>query len=91
MVVILIVMVYYVGKASTNFVNWGFFILNVLVFSLIARSDHTIKKMRPVVCMAKVLIIYSSIIITADILFISIVGQDAKLDASEADSLDRKL
>jgi len=41
--------------------------------------------------MAKVLIIYSSIIITADILFISIVGQDAKLDASEADSLDRKL
>ena len=89
MVIIIIVMVYYVGKAQTNFINWGFFILNVLVFSMIARSDHTIKKMRPVVCMAKVLIIYSSIIMFADILFISIVGQNPKLDASQADSPDR--
>jgi len=40
--------------------------------------------------MARVLIIYSAIIIMVDIIFIAFIGQSEKVDKTEVDSLDRR-
>lgn len=80
MLVIIIVMIYYVGKAETNLISWIFFILNCLLFAFMLRSDYTIPKMKPIVTVAKVLTIYSVVILFSDILFMSIVGENPKLN-----------
>ena len=84
----MIVCIYFVGKASTNLINWFFFVLNVVCFAIIVKSDGKPATLKHAMNVAKVLKNYSVFILVFEIIFICFIGAEA--DTSRSDSLDQK-
>ena len=87
--VAMITMFYFIGKAQTNIINWGFFVLNILNFAFIAKGDNKPSTNRHSMNIAITIKIYSAFMLIFETLFISFVGEMEK--TGDPKSLDQRL
>jgi hypothetical protein len=81
-------MFYMIGQAETNFINWGFFVLNIINFAFIAKADNKAATNRHSRDIANVIKIYSAFFLLLELFFIIFVGAVEKVD--QPNSTDQK-
>ena len=84
--IVLVISLFFIGKAQTNLINWVFFSLNIIMFGFIAKTDNKVGTNRWSLFFAKVLSSFSAFVLLADILFIIIFGEVEK--AQQPNSYD---
>ena len=86
-VAVLGVLLYFIGKADTNLINWIFFSLNVINFAIMAKNDNKPSTNKKSLFFARMIKVYSGLILLFDIGFILVLGEE---ESVEADSWDQK-
>jgi hypothetical protein len=76
--IVLVISLFFIGKAQTNLINWVFFSLNIIMFGFIAKADNKVGTNRWSLFFAKVLSTFSAFVLLSDILFIIIFGEVEK-------------
>ena len=69
------VLIYFIGQAQVNLISWIFFILNMMMLSLIAKGDDKESTNRYTKQVCTVIKVYSTLILVSDILFICFIGE----------------
>jgi hypothetical protein len=82
----MVTMFYFIGKAQTNLINWGFFVLNILNFAFIAKGDNKDSTNRHSKYISILIKVYSALFLIFETMFIVFVGEKEK--TNEPDSLD---
>lgn len=77
-IVVVACMFYFIRQAQSNLINWIFFVLNMLMFSFIAKGDDKDSTNKHSRNIAYVIKFYSMIILMIDIAFICLVGNIEK-------------
>ena len=70
-----IVCIYFVGKATTCFINWIFFVLNIVCFAIILKSDGKPATLKNSMNEASDIKTYSAVILVFEICFICFIGE----------------
>jgi hypothetical protein len=70
----MISMIVMLGNSQTNLINWIFFVLNIISFAFIAKSDDKDSTNNHSYKISVVIKYYSAIILITYILFISFIG-----------------
>lgn len=84
----MVAMFYFIGRAQTNLINWGFFVLNILNFAFIAKGDNKESTLRWSMLISILIKVYSAFFLIFETFFISFVGEKEK--PLEPNSLDQK-
>ena len=84
MIVALVLMIFFVGKAQTNLINWIFWTLNVLNFAFLAVADNATSTNKASLYVAKTIKVFSAYMLLFDILFMSFIGEEEQPDRPES-------
>ena len=84
MVVALVLMIFFVGKAQTNLINWIFWTLNVLNFAFLAVADNATSTNKASLRVARAIKVFSAYMLLFDILFMSFVGEAEQPDMPQS-------
>jgi hypothetical protein len=77
-------MIYFIGKAQTNLINWAFFVLNVVNFGFMVKGDNKPSTNMHSVQIAKTIKMYSAFILIVDIMFICFIGEREKPNQTQS-------
>ena len=76
--IVLLISLFFLGKAQTNLINWVFFSLNIIMFGFIAKADNKVGTNKWSLFFAKVLSSFSALVLLTDIVFIIMFGEVEK-------------
>jgi len=88
-ILVICAMFYNISKSQSNFINFLFFVLNLINFAFVAKGDNKASTNKHSRDIARLIKFYSAAILMLNILFIFTIGENEKPDQPE--SGDQKL
>ena len=88
--VALVLMIFFIGKAQTNLINWGFWSLFVINFYYMAKADEASTTTQTTINIARVIKCYTAAILIIEILLLATVGE-AQVDPGDRRSRNDEL
>lgn len=81
---VLVSMIYFIGKAQVNLISTIFFVLNILNLGFIAKGDDKASTLRHSFRVTRIIKWYSCFVLFADVLFICFIGEVEKQDQPQS-------
>ena len=85
--IVIVVLIYFLGKADTNLINAFFFMFILMTIALIGKNDGKESTIQWTLRCASMLKIYGALILISTIFFIIFVGNEEKIN--QPNSIDQ--